>query len=106
MFSDWKRKPTNTEIVVSKLIELGLDLDTPKESVDIYRVQSKVTGCESRRALCYLGRRGCSDISGNIEGRSYEGIDLLDSVAVLAKSKIEVILKPHSDSYLWVCIKK
>lgn len=99
------RGPTSTEILVNKLIGLGLELERPREHAELYRVQPKVTGCESRRALCYRTRHGCQDISGNYENRSYEGIDLLGPVKLLAEKPIEIHFNPWSDSYLWVCLK-
>jgi hypothetical protein len=112
VFDSWTRKITNTEIVAARLSLSGvLDLNRPEEWSSVYRVQPKTTGCEGRNALCYLGRRvGCEDIRGrwgkSLIGDFFDGIDLLDSVAHLAKAESITLESKDYDPYLWVYVTK
>jgi hypothetical protein len=104
MFESWERKPTNTELLVSMLINNGLDLAKPLEYRDLYRIQPKITGVERRSSLCYWGRRSCDDINVYYNRQKYFGIDLLAPIKDLVESGIEIVQEP--DLFLWICLKK
>lgn len=108
LFDDWTRHVTNTEYLAERLRSAGVvKLEPPREHNDVYRVQPKVTGCERRRALCYLDRhKGCEDIDGRWEDFFlFFGIDLLAPVAELASAETIVLERKGSDHYLWVYVK-
>lgn len=106
LFKGWCRTPSATEVVAARLLHMGLQIDKPSEWSTVYRVQPKITGVERRSALCYWGRRGCGDIEIFYKNRQYTGIDLLDSVQVLADPNTEIELwgkdKTSGDHFLWV----
>ena len=107
LFENWRRKPTNTEILASMLINKGLDIVEPTEGFTVYRVQPKITGCEGRNALCYLNRvKGCRDIRGHFKGVRFFGIDIMTNVSEHVKAgDIEIELIPD-EVFLWVSPKK
>lgn len=106
IFEYWERKPTNTEILVSLLIEQGLEITKPCEFSDVYRVQQKITGVERRSALCYWGRFGsCSDIKVSYRKHNFFGIDLLAPVKDLIEHGISLEANSY-ELYLWVYPKE
>ena len=102
-FDNWTRHVTNTEMVVSKIRQLGIMLNQPEEHREMYRAQSKRLGIDRGVTLCTVDRYGCWDIRASSHegpkwnGRAYLAIELNASVKVLAHNPIKIELSEWDD---------
>lgn len=100
---------TNTDIVVQRLRDIGVKLTRGSQSDGAFRVQPKMTGCESRRMLSEWHQYGQKyvDCYWYFDGKNGRGIDLYSTVKELAACPIDKFLleEVNDDWCLWLSVK-
>jgi len=104
------RKVTSTDIVIQRLRDIGVQLERGTQSDGAFRIQPKMTGCESRRMLSEWRQytQKYHDCQWQLpSGKCGSGIDLYNSVKELASCPIEnFLLEEIADDWcLWLSVK-
>lgn len=82
---------TNTDIVIMKLREYGVNFHRGNFSSGHYKIQWKLVGVDGKTTLANAYNGSCDDVSWSLSGKTGCGIELLRPVAELAKSdKLEI----------------
>jgi len=102
---------TYTDTVIQRLRDIGVKLDRGTQSDGSFRVQPKMTGCESRRMLSewrQYAHKYCDCEWQLPSGKHGSGIDLYNSVKELATCPIENFLleEKNDDWCLWLSVKQ